>query len=76
MGHRAGLARVHPHALRRAFATHLLQHGAGLRDLQELLGHKDIGATVIYTHLTIDDLKAAYEKAHPHAQETTDAEKK
>jgi site-specific recombinase XerD len=68
MGHRAGLARVHPHALRRAFATHLLQHGAGLRDVQELLGHKDIGATVIYTHLTIDDLRAAYGKAHPHAE--------
>jgi site-specific recombinase XerD len=52
-----------------------LQRGADLRVVQELLGHKDIGATVLYTHLTIDDLKAAYEKAHPHA-EADDAEKK
>lgn len=73
---RAGLGRVHPHALRRAFATHMLQRGANLREVQELLGHKDIGATVIYTYLTIDDLKAAYDKAHPHAQEADDVEKK
>ena len=76
MAHRAGLVRVHPHALRRAFATHVLQHGADLRAVQELLGHKDIKTTVIYTHLTAQDMKAAYDKAHPHAQEITDAEKK
>lgn len=76
LAHRARLGRVHPHALRRAFASHLLQRGADLRVVQELLGHKDIGATVIYTHLTIDDLKAAYEKAHPHAEEVTDADEK
>src|SRR5579862_756372 len=75
MAHRAGLRNVHPHALRRAFASHLLQRGADLRVVQELLGHKDIKATVIYTHLTAQDMKAAYDKAHPHAQEVTGAEK-
>jgi site-specific recombinase XerD len=76
MGHRAGLGRVHPHALRRAFASHLLQRGADLRVVQELLGHADIKATVIYLHLSAQDLKAVYDKAHPHAQEADDAEKK
>lgn len=76
MGYRAGLGRVHPHALRRAFASHLLQRGLNLREVQELMGHKDIGATVIYTHLTAQDLKAAYDKAHPHAQGDADDEKK
>ncbi|HEV3482288.1 MAG TPA: tyrosine-type recombinase/integrase [Candidatus Acidoferrales bacterium] len=75
MAHRAKLGRVHPHALRRAFASHLLQRGANLREVQELMGHKDIKATVIYTHLSAQDLKAAYDKAHPHAKAGTDDEK-
>jgi site-specific recombinase XerD len=73
---RAGLAGVHPHALRRAFASHLLQRGADLRVVQELLGHSSVETTAIYTHLTADDLKAVHAKAHPHAEEAADAEKK
>ena len=64
-GRRAGLAGIHTHSLRHAFATHLLNRGLDLRYVQELLGHASVSTTQIYTHTAIADLKRIHSQCHP-----------
>ncbi|MBR3632633.1 MAG: tyrosine recombinase [Elusimicrobiaceae bacterium] len=67
LGRKAGISQpLHPHLFRHTFASHLLQGGADLRSLQEMLGHANLTTTQIYTHLDVTDLKQKHKKFHPH----------
>ena len=75
LAHRAGLGHVHPHALRRAMASHMLQRGANLRVVQDLLGHERLNSTMRYTWLDANHIKEVHHKFHPHEHGADHGEK-